>query len=179
MKRLTWWFLDLLDAIEDSSNAKRVGALALVALLAGGGYIAADKVSKAGTGAAAGGSTRLVTTVRTPVTVRNHGHTVVRWRLRRRVAAAPTQTVMQRETVKTPGGTKVITRPVVTYREKFVTVGGKTSTAVVPQTVTDSRTRTEVRTVTQPVTVVQTRTVVSTATVTLPAVTVTVTLPIG
>jgi hypothetical protein len=86
----------------------------------------------------------------------------------------------------------VITRPVarvqVVYRKKVVTKHGKTSTVVVPQTVTDSQRSTVARTetrvqVTQPVTVVQTRTVSSTVTlpgttVTLPGTTVTVTLPI-
>ena len=88
---------------------------------------------------------------------------------------------MQRQTVQTPGGTKVITRPVVTYRKKVVTAAGKKSTVVVPQTITDSRTRTvsrtetDVQTVTRPVTVVET--VIST--VTLPGTTVTITLPTG
>jgi hypothetical protein len=93
------------------------------------------------------------------------------------------QTVFQRQTVRTPAGTKVVTRPVVSYRKKVVKVGGGTSTVVVPQTITDSRTstvsrtQTDVKTVTQPVTVVQTQTV--TSTVTLPGTTVTVTVPVG
>lgn len=173
MKRLQWWFLDALDAIEDSVNAKRVGgALALVALLAGGGYLVADQVAKTGTG-----TVRLVTTVREPVKVGLHGRTVVRWVPRRKVVQAPGRTVMRRETVKTPAGTKVVTRPVVTYRKKVVAVGGKTSTVVAPRTVTETRTVTEVQTATRPVTVVQTRTVVSTVAVTLPGTTVTVRLP--
>ena len=181
MERFKWWLVGLRDAIESSSDAKFVGALALVVLLAGGGYIAADKVSQAG---AQTGSTnhlvRLVTTVRERVKVRVHGHTVVRWRVRRKVVEAQAQTVMQRQTIRTPSGTRVVTRPVVVYRKKVVKVNGKTSTVVVPQTVTDSRTttisrtQTDVQTVTRPVTVVQTQTVVST--VTLPETTVTITL---
>jgi len=191
MERLKWWFADIRDALDGSSDAKFVGVLVLVALLAGGGYIAARKVSQAGAGTDPGTSkhlVRLVTTVREPVKVRVHGRTVVRWRVRRKVVAAQAQTVMQRETVQTPGGTKVITHPVVryrvAYRKKVVRVNGKTSTVAVPQTITDSRTstvsrtQTDVRTVTQPVT----QTVVSTVTlpgttVTLPGTTVTVTLP--
>jgi len=113
--------------------------------------------------------------------MRVHGHTVVRWRVRRKVIEAQAQTVMQRQTIHTPTGTRVVTRPVVVYKKKVVKVNGKTSTVVVPQTVTDSRTttvsrtQTDVQTVTRPVTVVQTQTVVST--VTLPGTTVTVTLP--
>jgi hypothetical protein len=184
MKRFRWWFADIRDAIEDSSDAKLVGVLALVVLLAGGGYFVAGKVSQAGAGMGKSSSAhlvRLVTTVREPTKVRVHGHTVIRWRVRRKVVEAPAQTVMQRQTVQTPGGTKVITRPVVTYRKKVVTAAGKKSTVVVPQTITDSRTRTvsrtetDVETVTRPVTVVET--VVST--VTLPGATVTITLPTG
>jgi hypothetical protein len=91
--------------------------------------------------------------------------------------------VLQTQTVQTPGGTKVITRPVVTYRKQVVRLRGKTRTVVVAKTVTNSQTstvsqtQTDLRTVTQPVTVVQTQTV--TSTVTEPAVTVTVTLPTG
>lgn len=193
MERVRWWLADIRGAIEDSSDAKFVGALLLAALLAGGGYIAADKVSQAGAGTDPGTSrhlVRLVTTVREPVKVRVHGRTVVRWRVRRKVIQAQAQTVMQRETVQTPGGTKVVTRPVVhyrvAYRKKVVRVNGRTSTVVVPQTITASRTstvsvsrtETNVRTVTQPVT----QTVVSTVTlsgttVTLPGTTVTVTVP--
>jgi hypothetical protein len=184
MERFRWWFDDIRAAMEDSSDAKMVGALALVVLLAGGGYLVASKVSQAGAGTGKSSSAhlvRLVTTVREPTKVRVHGHTVIRWRVRRKVVEAPAQTVMQRQTVQTPGGTKVITRPVVTYRKKVVRAAGKKSTVVVPQTITDSRTRTvsrtetDVETVTRPVTVVET--VVST--VTLPGTTVTITLPTG
>lgn len=182
MERFKWWFADIRRAMEDSSDAKFVfGALALVVLLAGG-YIAASKVSQAGAGTNSSSDlVRLVTTVREPVTTQVHGHTVIRWRIRRKVVEAQAQTVMRRETVQTPSGTKVVTRPVVTYRKKVVKVGGKTSTVLVPQTVTNtqtstvSRTETDVQTVTKPVTVVQTQTVVTT--VTQPGVTITVTLP--
>jgi len=193
MQRFKWWVADIRDAIGRSSDAKLVGALALAALVAGGGYIAASEVSKAGAGTNTGASphlARLVTTVREPVTVRIHGHTVVHWRVRRKVVEAQPRTVMQRETVQTPAGTKVITRPVVHDRIVYrkVVKNGKTSTVVVAHTVTDSRTstvsRTEtaVQTVTQPVTVVRTETVVTTVTlpgttVTLPGTTITVSLP--
>lgn len=188
MERFRWWLAGIRDAIEGSSDAKIIGALALVVLLAVGGFLAADKISLAGAGTNSAGSTHLVrrvTTVRRRVKVRVHGRTVVRWRLRRKVVEAQPQTVMQRQTVMTPGGTKVVTRPVVRYRVAYrktvVQKRGKTRTVVQSQTVTDSRTstvsqtETVVQTVTRPVTVVQTQTVVTT--VTLPGTTVTVTLP--
>jgi hypothetical protein len=199
MQQFRWWLADVRDAIARSSDAKLVGGLALAAVVAGGGYIAAGEVSNAGAGTDSGTRAhlaRLVTTVRQPVTVSVHGHTVVRWRKRRVVVQAQPRTVMERETVQTPSGTKVITRPVVHYRIAYrkVVRNGKTSTVVVPQTVavqqtvTDSRTstvsqtETDVQTVTQPVTVVQTETVVTTVTepgttVTLPGTTVTVPVP--
>jgi hypothetical protein len=182
VQRSKWLYADIRDTFGSSTNAKLVAALVLVAVLAGGGYIVADKTSQAGAGTNSSPDlVRLVTTVREPVKVRVHGHTVVRWRVRRKVVEAQAQTVMQRRTVRTPAGTKVISRPVVTYRKKVVKVGGKTSTVAVPQTITDSRTstvlqtKTDIQTVTRPVTVVQTQTVVST--VTLPGTTETVTVP--
>lgn len=201
MKRFKWWFADRVerfrwlsadvrDAIGDPSKAKvAIGAVVLLALLAGG-YFAAARVSQAGAGTSSSSDlVRLVTTVREPVTTRINGHTVVRWRVRRKVVEAQAHTVMRRETVKTPSGTKVVTRPVVTYRKKVVKVGGKTSTVSVRQTVTNSqtntvsRTVTDVQTITRPVTVVETQTDTQTqtqtvvTTVTLPGTTITVTLP--
>jgi hypothetical protein len=193
MERLRWWLTDIRDAVEHSSDAKFVGGLVLVAVLAGGGFMAAHAVSR--TGAANGAlphQTRLVT-VREPRKMFIHGHTVVRWHAGRRVIETQANTVMQTETVQTPSGTKVVTRPLtrlqVVYRKKVVTKHGKASTVVVPQTVTDlhtntlASTETRVQTVTQPMTVVQTRTLVSTVTaptttVTLPGTTVTVTVPV-
>lgn len=195
MERFKWWLVDFRDAVGES-DAKFVGALVLLALLVGGGYIAADKVSQMGANSASTHLVRLVSTVREPVTTHVNGHTLVRWRVRRKVVQAQAQTVMQTETVQTPGGTKVISRPVVryqvAYRKKVVRVNGKARTVIVPQTVTNSqtntisRTQTNVQTVTQPVTVVQaetqTETIVSTTTlpgttVTLPGTTETVTVP--
>ena len=191
MERLKWWWADARDTLGSSPDAKLVCGIVLLALLASGGYVAATKVADAGTGTDPTTSkhlVRLVTTVRVPVKVRVHGHTVIRWRVRRKVVRAQAQTVMQKETVQTPSGTKVITKPVVHYRvaykKKVVKVSGKGSTVVVTNSRTDtvSRTQTDVQTVTRPVTVVQTQTVVTTVvqpgtTVTLPGTTVTVTLP--
>jgi hypothetical protein len=121
---------------------------------------------------------------------------VTRWRIRKVHARA--QTVMQTQTIHTPHGTRVVTRPVVryrvTYRKHVIKVNGKTRTVLQPvtssQTMTDTRTQvvtsthnetnTVVTTVTQPVTVVETTTVVSTQTETetqTVPITVTVTVP--
>ena len=171
--KLRWWLEDKWHGLFASPDAKLVGAIAVVALLALGGYLAAHEVTKAHGGVQAKEPrlVRLVRTVRYPVKVRVHGHTVTRWRVRREVVTARPQTVMQTQTIHTAGGTRVVTRPVVTYRatkKKAVTVtNARTSTVV------DSRTQTVVQTVTHPVTVE--RTVVTT--VTEPGTTVTVTLP--
>lgn len=45
LERSKWFFTDLRDAVADSSDAKLIGALVLVAVLAGGGYFVARKVS--------------------------------------------------------------------------------------------------------------------------------------
>lgn len=182
MKRFKWWLVDFRYAITQSSDAKFVGVLVLLALLVGGGYIAAGKVSQVGADTGTG-LVRVVSTVREPVTTRVNGHTLVRWRVRRKVVEAQAQTVMQTETVQTPGGTKLISHPVVryrvAYRKKVVRVNGKGSTVIVPQTVTNSqtstisRTQTNVQTVTQPVTVVQTQTQTIVSTITLPGTTAT------
>ena len=81
---------------------------------------------------------------------------------------------MRTQTIRTPNGIRVVTRPLtryrVVYRKQLVTRSGATRT--VTNQVTDSR----VVTVTRPVTVVATTTVVSTKTATVP-ITITVTVP--
>jgi hypothetical protein len=197
VRQLRWWLVDLWESAGGGTDAKVIVGLIAVLLLGMGGYLAAHEVSNAGasTGPATlsrGHLVRLTTTVRDPITVRLHGHDVVRWRTRRQVITAQAQTVMQTQTIRTPGGTRVVSRPVIryriAYRKKVVTVDGKAHTIVRPvtstlqQTVNQTVSQTVVRTVVQPVTVVQTETVVSTetlpgTTVTLPGTTLTVTLP--
>ena len=177
--KVRWWLEDLWRGVSDSPDAKLVGALVVVALLATGGYFAAHEISKAHGGVQASGPrlVRLVRTVRYPVKVRVHGRTVTRWRLRREVVTAQAHTVMQTQTIHTAGGTRVVTHPVVRYRttkKRAATVtNSRTSTVVDSRTQTVVQTQTAVQTVTHPVTVVQT--VVTT--VTQPGTTVTVTLP--
>ena len=139
-----------------------IGALGL------GGYAA---VVAMGAGSATSDTyVALTTTVTRNVTVRIHGRTVVkRIPVVKRVYAKPT-TVMETRTIQTPGGTKVVTRPVVryqvVYRKKVVLVHGKPVT--VRQSVTDTRMLTDTRllTVTNVVTNERTNTVSQTQTVT-------------
>lgn len=181
--KLRWWLEDVWHGLTGSTDAKLVGGMVAVALLATGGYFAAQEVSKAHGGVQASDSrlVRLVKTVRYPVKVRVHGRTLTRWRVRREVVTARAHTVMRTQTLHTAGGTRVVTHPVVRYRvgKKQVDTVRSTvrSTATVTNsrtnTVVDSRTQTVVQTVERPVTVMQT--VVET--VTQPGTTVTVTLP--
>lgn len=185
LTRIRWRF----DELRSEQDAKViVGLLALVAL-ALGGVAVAKAVAGASSPAQARAGVRVVT-MRKKVKVRVHGRLVTRWRTHK-VYARP-QTVMQTQTLHTPNGTRVVTRPVVryriAYRKRVVRVNGKTRTVMQPvttaQTTTSTRTEvvtstrqvTQVDTVTQPVTVVQTTTVVSTETDPIP-VTVTVTVP--
>ena len=169
-----------------------VGLLGLLVLVIGG-FVAARAVAHASNVAATEPAVRVVTT-RQKVLVRVHGHLVTRWRTHKIYEKG--QTVLETQTIHTPTGVRLVTRPVTRYRvvKHVVRVHGKTRTVVQP--VTDTRTRTstntqlvtvthqstDTRTVTQPVTVVQTTTVVSTETqtetetVTVP-ITITVTLP--
>jgi hypothetical protein len=197
--RLGWWLED--RVVEPArGNAKVLTVVLAVALLALGG-LAARQVVRAQASTSTQPLVKLTTTVRQLVRVRKNGHTVVRWRVRRKVVYARAQTVLQTRTIHTPTGTRVVTRPVtryhVIYRKHVVTVHGKTRTVNQPvtdvqtQTQTQTRTQTQTQTVrvTQPVTetqvrtttqqstttVVQTTTVITT--VTLPGTTVTVTVP--
>jgi hypothetical protein len=130
-----------------------IGALGL------GGYAA---VRAMGAGSATSDTyVALTTTVTRNVKVRMHGRTVVkRIPVVKRVYAKPT-TVMETRTIQTPGGAKVVTRPVVryhvVYRKKVVLVHGKPVT--VRQSVTDTRMLTD--TVTNVVTNEHTSTVVN------------------
>lgn len=196
MGKLRMW-LDDAQFWFSSIDGKLVGALAAGAVLLAGGFFAAKNLTSRA--AAAGDSqkiVRLVTTV--PVTVRDHGRKVVRYR--RKIVYAQASTTLETQTIRTPEGTRVVTRPVtryhVVYRKKVVTRNGHARTVLQPVTstqslastdlVTTTATRTATVTQTQPVTVTQpvtdtqvvTTTVVTTETDTLPVtVTVTVTLP--
>jgi hypothetical protein len=191
--RFRWW---LEDRVVDPArgNAKVLTVVVAVALLALGG-LAARQVVQAQASTSTQPLVRLTTTVRQLVRVHKNGHTVVRWRVRRKVVYARARTVLQTRTIHTPTGTRVVTRPVtryhVVYRKHVVTVHGKTQTVNRPVTDVQTQTQTQTSTVrvTQPLTVTQVRTttqqttttVVQTTTVittvTLPGTTVTVTAP--
>jgi hypothetical protein len=125
----------------------------------------------------------LTTTVMRTVEAYEQGRVVVkRVAVVKHVAAAPV-TVLQRQTIRTPAGTEVVTRPVSVYRATTVLVHGKPVT--VKSVVTNTRTATQLATLTNEVTnehtstVVQNQTLTATATrtATVPAQTVTVTGP--
>lgn len=171
------WRLEELRHLDD---ARLVVGLIAVAALSLGGFLAARAATRASAGPAA--VTREVT-LRQKVRVREHGHIVTKWRVRRLYSQA--QTVLRTQTISTPNGIRVVTRPVTRYRRvyrnrpaaptKTITVtraGTVTRTGTVaPVTVSNSVT------VTRPVTVVETTTAVATVTDTLP-ITVTVTVPL-
>jgi hypothetical protein len=161
--RLRWQ----LEELRHLDDRKVIAGLLLVAALTFGGFLAARTVARA----SASPGTRFVT-VRQRVRVREHGHVVTRWRLRR--LAPQAQTVLRTQTVDTPSGVRVVTRPVNRYQvvnqRHVVTVAGQ------PRTVTRQVTVTRVATVTRRVTVMETTTAVSTKTEPLP-ITVTVPLP--
>jgi hypothetical protein len=167
-----------------------VGVLVLAVLVVAG-FLAARTVAGGSPTAATQPAVRVVT-MRQKVRVRAHDHLVTRWRTRKVYAQARTE--LETQTIRTPAGIRVVTRPVthyrIVYRQHLVTVRGETRTVLQPvtntQTLTSTSTQfvtltrhvtdTQVATVTQPVTVLATTTVVSTATVTVP-LTVTVTVP--
>lgn len=153
LTRLRW----RLEELRHVDDAKVIGGLLLIAALTVGGFFAARTV--VGPSAGSPSATRMVT-VRHEVRVREHGHVLTRWHVRRLYAQA--QTLMCTQKISTPHGVRLVTRPVtryrVVYRSHLVTVPAKTVT------------------VTRRVTAVETTTGVATKTVTLP-VTITVTLP--
>jgi hypothetical protein len=112
---------------------------ALLALLAWAGYAAVNAMGSSKP--AADSYVRLDTTVIRTVKVKEHGKVVIK-RIPeiKHIYAKPT-TVMETRTVQTPGGTKVVTEPVVryrpVYRRKVVVVHGKAVT--VNQVVTNTR----------------------------------------
>src|SRR5262249_40686717 len=130
----------------------------------------------------------LETTVDKLVTVKVNGKTVIkRIPVVKRIVAKPT-TVLQSLTLTTPGGTRVVTRPVThlvpVVKKTVVTVNGKTKTIsqvvtdvqAVTNVVTNQRTVTNQSTVTNESTVEHsntvTKTVTNTVTETPPPVTV-------
>jgi hypothetical protein len=176
-----------------------LGAFAAAAFLVGG-FVVADQLPRASAHAAA---LTYETTSEQPVTVREHGKTVVKREfVVRRVVLRPQtafETRYDTRLVTTPGRVKTVPVKVVSYvpviRRHVVTVNGKTTTLtetrVVPTTKIETRTQTNVvtneqtvvnqntvtvlatRNVPVPVTVRETRTETVVETETQPAVTMT------
>jgi hypothetical protein len=155
-----------------------LGAFAAAAFLLGG-FFAADHLPRASANAAA---STYETTAEQPVTVREHGKTVVKRALVvRRVVLRPQtafETRYDTRVVTTPGGVKRVPIKVVSYvpviRRQVITVNGKTTTVmqtrIVPTTKIETRTQTQTSVVTSEQTVVNqnTVTVSSTRNVTVP-----------
>jgi len=144
-------------------TALALGAAAVAALLGAGVAV--------GVGYPRGGSSHtyvaLETTVMQRQKVRQPSGKIVIRRVPvvKRIFAEPV-TVLRTSTVRTPGGTQVVTEPVVRYRQvvrrQVVTVDGKVRTVVRPVTNTQMLTDTQLLTVTnervETATVVQNRT---------------------
>ena len=162
-----------------------MAGLVAALLLVGAGFYTAKRIGSAS--ASNGGTVRITT--RLPVTETINGHKVVRYR--RQVVYAQASTGYRTQTIQTPSGTKVVTRPVrryrVIYRKKVVTRNGRATTVLQPVTTTNQLTSTDLvtttvvsnqtttRTVTQPVQVTTTREVTTTV---VHGTTETVTVPV-
>lgn len=162
-----------------------MAGLVAAVLLLGAGFYTARRVGSAD--ASSGNAVRITT--RVPVTETINGHTVVRYQ--RKLVYAKASTSFRTQTIHTPSGTKIVTKPVVRYRvlyrKKIVTRNGHTRTVLQPVTTTNELTntalvtttvvssRTTTQTVTQPVTVTTTREVTTTV---VNGTTVTVTVPV-
>jgi hypothetical protein len=185
VRGVRWWLSGLQDWWHDSIDGRIVVGLVAALLLLGAGFYSAKRLSSAN--ASTGGAVRITT--RVPVTETVNGHTVVRYR--RKAVYAQASTSYRTQTIQTPSGTKVVTRPVaryrVIYRKKVVTRNGRATTVLQPVTTTSQLTSTDLvtttvvsnatttRTVTQPVTVTTTREVTTTV---VQGTTETVTVPV-
>lgn len=162
-----------LEELRNLGDAKIIVGLIAVAALSLGGFLAARATTRTSAGSAS--VTREVT-LRQKVRVREHGHIVTHWRVRRLYSQA--QTVLRTQTLSTPTGIRVVTRPATRYRRVYrdrPAAPTRTVTVTRPGTVAPVTVSNSV-TVTQPVTVVETTTAIATVTDTLP-ITVTVTVP--
>jgi hypothetical protein len=158
-----------------------IGAIVL-ALMLGGGWAAADRLSKAsaGTTAASGGYFTFETTVDRLVTVRESGRIVrklvpvVKKVFLKPKTSFKTTTSVQTHVVTQAGGVRTVRTKVVVHvpviSTKLVTVNGKTKTLVttrlIPTTAIQTQTNTLTRVQTQTQTQVQMQTQTQTSTVT-------------
>ena len=141
------------------SEAKIALGGVLVALLLGGGWFAADRLTAAHASVSSSDSFVLETTVEKVVTVRERGKIVrktvpvVKRVYLPRQTAFKLQTKYQKQLVTAPGTVRVVRRLVTTYvptvKTEIVKVNGKTRTVVRTQLVPTTRVETQVQTLTQ------------------------------
>ena len=178
-----WWWHDRLRF-----EVKAVVTCIVLALMLGGGWLAAERLSTASASGASSPVLTFETTVERFVTVREKGKLVrklvpvVRKVFVKRATKFKTLTDVTTAVVRTPGGVRIVRRKVVklvpVVKRTVVTVDGKTKTLVTTRLVattnvqtqtlmqTQTQTQTEVRTQTQ--TQTQTQTVTNEQTVTQP-----------
>jgi hypothetical protein len=183
-----WWWHDRVRF-----EVKAAVTVALLALMLGGGWIAADRLSTASASVSTANQFTFETTVEKVITVREKGRLVrklvpvVRKVFVKRQTQFKTLTDIRTDVIKTPGGTRIVRRKVIrlvpVVKRTVVTVGGKTKTLVTTQLVPTTNVQTQTQTQTQvqvqvqvhTQTQTQTNTVTDEQTVTQPAVTQTVT----
>lgn len=141
-------------------EVKALTALVVLALMLGGGWIAADRLSTASASVSTADQfLTFETTVQRVVTVREKGKLVrklvpvVKKVFVRRKAQFRTLTDVQTDVIKTPGGTRTVEHKVVklvpVLKKKVITVNGKTKTLVTTQLVPTTNVQTQVQTQTQ------------------------------
>ena len=160
---------------------KVVAGAVLVALTLGGGWLAANRLARAGAGGTEGGVLTIETTVRKLVTVREKGQVV-----RKLVPVLKTVPVLKKVFVKRPAAVKtttdvrtvtvdqgVRTVQVRVVSRKTTTVTAKPGTVVRTRLVPVTTTETQTNTLTQSrtVTLVQTSTLMETQTIIQPVTT--------
>ena len=158
-------------------EVKAVGTVVVLALMLGGGWIAADRLSSASASGPAAPGFTFETTIEKVVTVREKGKLVrklvpvVRKVFVKRQTKFKTLTDVTTDVIKTPGGVRIVRRrvvklvPVVT--RKVVTVNGKTRTLVTTRLVATTNVQTQTLTQTQTQTQVDVRTQTQTQTQTV------------
>lgn len=152
-----WWWRNYLPR-----DVRRGVAIALFGIVVGGGFLVAALASPQ---PQAGGPVVSVTTERQLVTDRERGRQVVRVvPVVKRIVLRPstsveTQTASQTHYLTTPGGVRLVTRPVVRYvdvvKQHVITVAGRSRTVgvTVRMPTTTVLTRTQTRQVTEAQTV--------------------------
>ena len=170
-----------------SVEVKALLGVALLALMLGGGWIAADRLSTAGASVSGAEALTIETTVQKVVTVREKGKLVVkRVPVVKKVFLRPrtafeTLTDVRTNVVTVAGGVRTVRTKVVVHvpvvSKKVVTVNGTTKTVVttrlMPTTTVETQTRTQTQVQTQTQTQVQVQTQVQTQTQTQTSVSTT------